>query len=221
MESMQRVIKRVSTSARRGGFTIVELLIVIVVIAILAAITIVSYSGIRQRAENAAISTAVHNWENTIRLYQSTTEKLPEDWTCLGQSVNDFPAVPSQSIGLGQCERNMIVVNPSPDWTSEFKTVPTSGQTLATPQLLAQNASPSSGVMPMVRAGTNGYMRGIVYSVIFDPAKAPKGLPGAYLFYALTNQSCPAGRDYRTLGSISVCALKLTTDNYANEIYHT
>ena len=32
----------------RRGFTIVELLIVVVVIAILAAITIVSYSGIQQ-----------------------------------------------------------------------------------------------------------------------------------------------------------------------------
>lgn len=32
-----------------GGFTIVELLIVIVVIAILAAITFIAYSGIRER----------------------------------------------------------------------------------------------------------------------------------------------------------------------------
>lgn len=37
---------------RREGFTIVELLIVIVVIAILAAISIVSYTGIQQRANN-------------------------------------------------------------------------------------------------------------------------------------------------------------------------
>lgn len=36
------------------GFTIVELLIVVVVIAILAAITIVSYNGIQQRALNSA-----------------------------------------------------------------------------------------------------------------------------------------------------------------------
>ena len=38
------------------GFTIVELLIVIVVIAILAAITIVAYNGIQQQARNAAMT---------------------------------------------------------------------------------------------------------------------------------------------------------------------
>lgn len=39
---------------QQKGFTIVELLIVIVVIAILAAITVVAYAGIRQRAESSA-----------------------------------------------------------------------------------------------------------------------------------------------------------------------
>lgn len=44
---------------RRRGFTIVELLIVVVVIAILAAITIVAYNGITNRAnDSATISTA-------------------------------------------------------------------------------------------------------------------------------------------------------------------
>lgn len=39
---------------RQGGFTIVELLIVIVVIGILAAITIVAYNGIQERARLAS-----------------------------------------------------------------------------------------------------------------------------------------------------------------------
>jgi len=51
------------------GFTIVELLIVIVVIAILAAISIVAYSGIQQRANNTAIIQAA---QQTLKLIKAS-----------------------------------------------------------------------------------------------------------------------------------------------------
>jgi len=50
------VVKLQSSYTQNKGFTIVELLIVIVVIAILAAITIVSYNGIVERAKISVIS---------------------------------------------------------------------------------------------------------------------------------------------------------------------
>lgn len=49
-----------------SAFTIVELLIVVVVIAILAAITIVSYNGIQARSQNAAIATELKQNTKTI-----------------------------------------------------------------------------------------------------------------------------------------------------------
>ena len=42
---------------KQQGFTIVELLIVIVVIAILASIAVVGYGGLTRRADHSAITT--------------------------------------------------------------------------------------------------------------------------------------------------------------------
>lgn len=55
------------------GFTIVELLVVIVVIGILAAITIISYTGISQRATVAALISDLDNASKQIKLYQATS----------------------------------------------------------------------------------------------------------------------------------------------------
>jgi len=51
------------------GFTIVELLVVIVVIGILAAITIVSYTGISQKATVASLSSDLDNASKQLKLY--------------------------------------------------------------------------------------------------------------------------------------------------------
>jgi prepilin-type N-terminal cleavage/methylation domain-containing protein len=66
------------TSLKRSfGFTIVELLIVIVVIGILAAITVVAYNGIQNRAKASSASSAATQAAKKIALYQADTSTYP------------------------------------------------------------------------------------------------------------------------------------------------
>lgn len=53
----------------KSGFTIVELLIVIVVIGILAAITIVAYNGIQNRTYDGAVKSDLRNLGVKVREY--------------------------------------------------------------------------------------------------------------------------------------------------------
>lgn len=62
---------------KQTGFTIVELLIVVVVIAILAAITIVSFNGIQQRAEVTSIVDAVGKSNRLVLAYVAANGEYP------------------------------------------------------------------------------------------------------------------------------------------------
>lgn len=67
------------------GFTIVELIIVIVIIAILAAITIASYNGMQQRARNAQIISGVRAYQKALIEYATVNGSYPtQDRVCLG-----------------------------------------------------------------------------------------------------------------------------------------
>jgi general secretion pathway protein G len=69
---------------KRKGFTIVELLVVIVVIGILASIVIVAYNGVQTRAKNAKTVSAVNAWIEALNLYKVDNGKFPHIKTCLG-----------------------------------------------------------------------------------------------------------------------------------------
>ncbi len=60
----------------RSGFTIVELLIVIVVIAILAAITVVAYNGIQNRAKETSVQSATSQIGKKVLSYATQNSDL-------------------------------------------------------------------------------------------------------------------------------------------------
>lgn len=79
---------------KHRGFTIVELLIVIVVVAILAAISIVAYNGIQTRADTTAKFSEVKSWEKSFLAYRAANDSwpsamVPGKYYCLG---TNFPA---------------------------------------------------------------------------------------------------------------------------------
>lgn len=67
-------MKRVVT---QKGFTIVELLIVIIVIAILAAIVTVAYNGVTARAFNARVQADIRNVQNLVEAYNAQYGTYP------------------------------------------------------------------------------------------------------------------------------------------------
>jgi len=62
---------------KQSGFTIVELLIVIVVIGILAAITIVAYNGVQTRARDTQIKDTVAKVAKAIQIWAINHDQLP------------------------------------------------------------------------------------------------------------------------------------------------
>ncbi len=68
---------QVSDLTSKRGFTIVELLIVIVVIAILAAITLVAYNGVQVRARDNIRSDAIAKIKRALEVYKIDNNRYP------------------------------------------------------------------------------------------------------------------------------------------------
>lgn len=94
--------------ASRKGFTIVELLIVVVVIAILAAITIVSYNGIASQAHDAAIKSDLATLKNKIEIYSSQEGDFPITNNAIAQDVAPFRAAKGSYMTAGVTDHNLI-----------------------------------------------------------------------------------------------------------------
>ena len=66
-----------SSKLKQQGFTIVELLIVIVVIGILAALVITTFTGIQQKARNTERTTDVNAIQGQVEAYYAVSGKYP------------------------------------------------------------------------------------------------------------------------------------------------
>jgi prepilin-type N-terminal cleavage/methylation domain-containing protein len=103
MNVLQAYDAQYSSAARQGrhGFTIVELLIVIVVIGILAAVTIVAYSNVQARATEAGLKADLKNASTSLKITQTqagnypTGSSLPTGISASGQNVLQYSGTAS------------------------------------------------------------------------------------------------------------------------------
>lgn len=75
---------------KKSGFIIVELLIVIVVVGILAAISIVAYNGIQNRANNSIVTGDISSLAKILELYKVDYGQYPVSGTVINGGVGKF-----------------------------------------------------------------------------------------------------------------------------------
>jgi len=86
--------------AKQTGFTIVELLIVIVVIGILAAITIVAYNGVQSRARDNVRKQDLAQISKALKLYAVDNGDYAEA-ACGSGGASSYGWLPSDYDGVG------------------------------------------------------------------------------------------------------------------------
>ena len=87
MSGLQRTSK-----LHQHGFTIVELLIVVVVIAILAAVILVAYNGITDNAKAAALKTNLSQATTKLETYKIDNNAYPPDQATVASLLNLDPS---------------------------------------------------------------------------------------------------------------------------------
>lgn len=138
-----------------SGFTLVELLIAIVVIAILAAISVVAYSGIQERAHASNAASIAAQISKLIDMYYIDHGRYPASEsdadpssgeTCVGKP-SDYPA--GDGFEEGEC-----LYNTAGGWTISVSSQLTS-------DLEAYGTIPNASIDTVLYS--NEYWRGIRY----------------------------------------------------------
>jgi prepilin-type N-terminal cleavage/methylation domain-containing protein len=139
---------------KHSGFTIIELLVVIVIIAILTTITVVAYNGIQNRSAAAKASTVASTYAKALEMYYIDNGHFPATGEnqpiCLGTTDN-YPA--TDLLEEGQC--------------SNFDSFTASVDETFNQTVLSYISSVPDGSLPSVVLGEYA-MRGIIYQTDED-----------------------------------------------------
>lgn len=198
--SRQQIIPYKSATPRAEGFTIVELLIVVVVIAILAAITIVSYNGIAVRAQ-----------QTTVLSDASNAAKSMETDNVADGGYQSTPGAVSGGRGIRASQGNSFTFYSTP--TTYCITISSSNPRVLSYYVSHTSSSPSLGSCPqdlgsnvasLAGSGTAGYANGTgAVAQVFGPTALASDASGGLYF---SDSSTSRIRKSTTAGAVSFLA---------------
>lgn len=199
-----------TTDFSKPGFTIVELLVVIVVIGILATITIVAYTGITNRAIASSLQSDLANASNQLRLYNVDNGAYP--------TANQCPTPSAGNICLKSSSGNSFAYQPN---TSNYQSyILLGGNINGTDYSTTDNSAPvqtSMGILNGSEAwGQDNSFTNTTTFYLSAAGRYPYGL-NPICSFPFTTKTDSEGSNYSGAGYFEIRILKsrLTTVDVA------
>lgn len=93
---------------KQKGFTLLELLVVITLLAVLAVGALVAYDGIGENAESTAAAFNAGSLDRAVRNYRAVEQAYPDQWDNLAQRTTGQPAGGSASSFIADQTREVF-----------------------------------------------------------------------------------------------------------------
>lgn len=76
---------------RRGGFTLMEVLLVLAILVIIGALVVVNFANVGEAADKQAAKVQIEGFEKAVKLYQIQIKRLPPTLEALQTPPSDLP----------------------------------------------------------------------------------------------------------------------------------
>lgn len=180
-----KTLQSTAISVRVRGFTIVELLIVIVVIAILAAISVVAFNGVQDRTYATKAASAIDGFVKTLEMYRTDHGEYPaaesSAYACVG-TVQAYSETADFDEGVCSSYGDQVDESLNQKLKSYVTNIP-------------------DGSLPTIDGG-DGLARGIIY--------VSYGQSATLYYFVNGDQPCPRGEKMSWREGTTACMVSLT-----------
>ncbi len=178
---------------RMKGFTLVELLIVVVVIGMLVTVTAYGYTTAQQKAANSSVAAQVKTFEGTLRAYYAVKREYPVPDSAnqpSGETILNPTCVAEANSGSNYCKLINGTGSPGTINGINYGTIADDLRD----KLQAQNLSvPKTSAFPSISVtstydGNTYVYKGLQYKYYFS-GTYPENI-GVFIVYALYGRTC-------------------------------